>query len=224
MTELGQLLLADVESLQDLATFVGRARTLDAEGAMRLQASGDVLAAWVCVLPGRGLLGQGVVLGLRVMPLARGQRPFDVTVPLPALSDRFARRERTGDVGVGLSVPPTSVSPPWTALTPPRSGWEPVGEIDADVLVEGAREGIRAIAEGTPEGAGSHAVSALRERVWSAALPGTGESEPGLPAVPAGAALAAYALGFAREGERAAVLRTGGWTRVSLAAGHILTR
>jgi hypothetical protein len=90
--------------------------------------------------------------------------------------------------------------------------------------VEAARGGIAAVAEGTPEGAGSHAVTALRERVWSAALPGTGGDEPDAPAVPSGAALAAYALGFARAGERATVLRAGGWTRVTLPAGHVLSR
>ena len=50
------LTLPDGESIVDLATFVGRARTLDADGAIRLQAVGEVLAAWVCVLPGQGIL------------------------------------------------------------------------------------------------------------------------------------------------------------------------
>lgn len=214
---------ADVESLQDLATYVVRARKLEEEGAIRLQAVRDVLAAWVCALPGRGLLLQGVVLGLRVMPLAPGHPELDATVPLGGLGDRFARRDRSGDVGTTLPLPPTRVAPTWAALTPPRSGWEPVGRLDAGVLLEAARSGIAAVAEGTPEGAGGHAVTALRERIWSAPLPGTGEGTD-LPAVPAGTALAAYGLGFARQGERATVLRVGGWTRLTLPAGHVLTR
>ncbi|MBA2694930.1 MAG: hypothetical protein H0U62_03590, partial [Actinobacteria bacterium] len=50
------LRFADVESLQDLSTYVARARHLDADGAIRLQAAGSVLAAWVRVLPGQGML------------------------------------------------------------------------------------------------------------------------------------------------------------------------
>lgn len=218
-----QIVFADVESLQDLGTYVARARRLDEDGAIRLQAVRDVLAAWVCALPGRGLLLQGVVLGLRVMPLAPGHPELDATVPLGGLTDRFARRERTGDVGVEIPVPPTRVAPAWTALTPPRSGWAPVGEVAAEVLLSAAREGIAAVARGTPPGAGAHAVSALRERIWSAPLPGAGEGT-GLPPVSAGTALAAYGLGFAREGDRAAVYQVGGWTRLTLPVGHVLTR
>lgn len=212
------LRFADVESLQDLGTLVARARTLDDAGAIRLQAGGGVLAAWVCVLPGRGVLGQGVVLGLRVMPLEDSRAQLDTTVPLAAISDRLAWRERTGDIRAELPVPPAQAGAPWAALTPPRSGWEPAGSIASDDLVTAAREGIAEVAQGAPEGSGGHAVAALRERVWSRPL---GE-EP--PAVPAGAGLAAYGLGFARPGERATLLQAGPWTRVTLEAGHVLTR
>ena len=211
---------ADVESLQDLATFVSRARAVDANGAIRLQVSGDALAAWVCVLPGRGLLGQGVVLGLRVMPLAPGSaQAMDVAVPLAAITDRLARRGSAGEVGSSLPVPPGTATPSWTALTPPRTGWQPVGSVPAESLLAAATDGIAEVAQGTPAGAGGHAVDALRNRVWSAPLPGHPES-----GVPTGAGFAAYTLGFARPGEQAQVHGTGGWTRVSLPAGHVLTR
>lgn len=209
---------ADVESLHDLGTYVGRARTLQADGAVRLQASGEVLAAWVCILPGRGVLGQGVVLGLRVMPLAgEADPPFDVTVPLGGITDRLARRTSTGDVGTRLPVPPTTVHEPWSALTPPRSGWVQDGQVAVDTLLAVAEDGIRDIAEGTPELAGGRAVAVLRERVWSAALPTR-------PDLPAGVGLAAYGLGFGRPREVASVWRCGPWTRVSTAHGHLLTR
>ncbi|GAA1134701.1 hypothetical protein [Ornithinicoccus hortensis] len=214
----GVLDFADVESLHDLGTYVGRARTLQSEGSVRLQASGSVLAAWVCILPGRGVLGQGVVLGLRVMPLAgEVDPPLDVTVPLGAVTDRLARRTSTGDVGTRLPVPPTTVHEPWSALTPPRSGWVPDGEVAVASLLGVAEDGIRDIAEGTPDGAGSHAVNALRERVWSAPLPTRSD-------LSAGVGLAAYGLGFGRAREIATVFRCGPWTRVSTAHGHILTR
>nr|MDQ3383405.1 hypothetical protein [Actinomycetota bacterium] len=150
---------ADVESLQDLATFVSRARTVDADGTIRLQVSGDALAAWVCVLPGRGLLGQGVVLGLRVMPLAPGSaRAMDVAVPLGTITDRLARRSSAGDVGSSLPVPPGTVTPSWTALTPPRAGWEAVGSVPAESLLAAATDGITQVAQGTTAHAGGHAV------------------------------------------------------------------
>lgn len=208
----------DVESLQDLGTFAGRARTLMEQGSMRLQAHGSVLAAWVCVLPGRGLVGQGVVLGLRTMPLAsvHGAPGLDVTVPLSAIGDRMARRASTGDIGTLLPVPPMRVSEPWTALTPARSGWEQVGAVPADELLEVARDGIAEISEGAPTGSGALAVTALRERVWGRSI-----TDGGLRA---GVGLAAYGLGFARPGSTVDIFRAGPWTRATTPVGHILTR
>ena len=77
----------------------------------------------------------------------------------------------------------------WAALTPPRAGWEPVGSLDAAALVEVARAGIAEVAQGAPAGAGGHAVTDLRQRVW-------GRLTETVPPVPAGAAFAAYVLGF----------------------------
>lgn len=221
------LRFADVESLQDLSTYVARARHLEADGAIRLQAAGQVLAAWVRVLPGQGMLGAGLVLGLRTMPL-EGEHQLDTTVPLSGLSDRFARRSAEGQAGTEIPVPPTTLSPQWAALTPPRSGWEPVGRVPAQSLVDAARQGIDAVAQGTPAGAGSAAVAALRQRVWGADLPGAPAGIPG------GVAFAAFSLGFARPGEEAAgqeaagqeavVLRHAAWTRLSLPGGHVLAR
>ncbi|GGK66259.1 hypothetical protein [Ornithinimicrobium pekingense] len=212
------LTFADVESLVDLSTYVGRARAYDTGGAIRLQAVGAVLAAWVCVLPGRDLVGSGTVLGLRTMPLA-GEHRLDATVPLSGLTDRFARRGVTADTSTVLTVPPTTVSPPWGGVTPPRSGWAPVGQLGSAALLEAARRGVAEVAEGTPGSAGAPAVAALRARVWGRLLDHD---------VPAGAGLAALALGFAREGGQhslvATVHRAGPWTRVSLPAGHILCR
>jgi hypothetical protein len=211
------LRFADVEAIQDLGTYVARARHLDADGAVRLVASGPVLAAWVRVLPGQGLLGQGLVLGLRVMPLD-GDHDLDTTVPLGGVADRLARRAAEGRVDTELPVPPTTVAAPWTALTPPRTGWQVVAEVDPDLLVETARQGIAAVAQGTPGGAGAQAVAALRARIWGVDLPGTP------PGTPAGTAFAAYSLGFVRPGEPAVVRRQGPWTRLSTTAGHVLAR
>lgn len=216
MTGGAVLELADGEGVADLATYVARARTLDDEGAIRLQAVGQVLAAWVCVVPGQGMMRSGLVLGLRTTALA-GPSTLDVTVPLAGLSDRFARRAATGDAGTALAVPPTEVSPGWAGVTPPRGGWETVGEVGTDALLAAAEEGIAEVAEGAPPGAGAAAVGLLRARVWSREIDG---------GATAGAGLAARTLGFVRpgDGQVAVVRRSGVWTRVSLPAGHVLSR
>lgn len=231
----GRLVFADVEALQDLGTFVARAKALDADGGIRLQARGNVLAAWVQVLPGQGMLGSGLVLGLRVMSLD-GDHDLDVTVPLAAIGDRLARRSAIGDVSTVLPLPPIALKVAWSAISPPRAGWLPVGSIANDVLLRAANEGIEAVAQGTPAGAGAAAVASLRSRVWgslltidaatehsSAATQGqtVGTSYPG---VPAGAGLAAYALGFTAAGQRSDVRANGAWSRVSSRGGDILAR
>lgn len=210
------LTFPDGESLLDLSTFAARARVHDQGGAIRLQAVGEVLAAWVCVLPGRDLLGSGTVLGLRTMPLA-GAHQLDTTVPLAGLADRFARRAATGDSAPVLTVPPTTVSPPWGGVTPPRGGWAPVGRLAGAELAQAAREGVAEVAQGAPATAGAPAVAALRARVWGRLLSHD---------VPAGVALATLALGFVHpdRGQEATVHRSGPWVRVSLPAGHVLAR
>ncbi len=210
---MSELHLADAEALADLGTYVARARTLDAEGAVRLQAAGTALAAYVGVLPGQGLMKHGAVIGMRVMPLAEPAE-LDVTVPLAGITDRLARHE-PGAVAT-LPVPPTTVSAGWAAMAPPRSGWEPVGELRPEDLRSAAAAGIAEIAQGSPEGSGAHAVAALRQSVWARDTPTT-------PPVPAGAAFAAYALGFLVDGP-VRVFAHGRWTRVSTVAGSVLVR
>ena len=208
------LRFVDAETLADLATLVARAKAVDPDGAIRLQAHGRTLAAYVGVLPGSGLLAEGAVVGLRTMPLAEDS-DVDVTVALAAVSDRLARRD--GGPGAGLDVPPVTVRAAWAAVAPPRSGWERVGSLAADVVNEAAREGIEEVAQGTPDQAGGHAVAALRQRVWQ-------RSTTTVPPFPAGGAFAAYVLGFTPAGTEVTVFAHGRWTRLSTPAGHVLVR
>lgn len=210
-----ELVLADAESLQDLGRYAARARALDADGAVRLQAVGSVLASWVGVLPGSGLMGTGTTIGLRTSALAEAAE-LDVVVPLAAVSDRVAR---PGERAV-LPIPPMTVSAPWAAVSPPRSGWEPVGVVAAEALQRIASEGIAEVADGTPDGAGAHAVTALRAQVWGRVV----STDDGAAAVPAAVAFAAYALGFLAPGTEATVATSGRWTRLTTPAGHALTR
>lgn len=205
-------MLESEDDLVDLGRYAARARSVDEAGSMRLQAHGAVLAAWVCVLPGAGLLGNGTVLGLRTVALAEPAE-CDLTVPLGAVTDRTSRPGS----GRTFPLPPTLVGARWSSLTPPRAGWEPVGEVTVDRLDAAARDGIARVAEGTPDGAGAAAVSTLRSRVWSEQLPGT-------PGLAAGGAFAAYALGFLPAGGLATVHRAGPWSRLTTPAGHVLMR
>lgn len=204
--------LADESGYADFATLVARARAADPDGAMRLQVTGTTLAAYAGVLPGGGLLAGGAVVGLRVMTVLPGP-DLDATVALSALADRFARQPR----GVALQVPAATTSPAWAAVSPPRTGWEPVGHLPAAELERAARDGITEIASATTPSAGAAAVAALRQRVW-------GRLTATTPPVLAGAAFAAYVLGFIETGQECRVLANGRWTRLSTARGHVLSR
>jgi hypothetical protein len=221
-----ELLLPDGRALDDLETFVGRARRVDPDGACRLVATGDVLAAYVSPVHGGG---GPTVLGLRVLALARsaasppGWAGLDVTVPLAGLLDRFARlrpaSDRPGDdAPVSLPVPPTQVRASWAGVAPPRSGWDAVGLLDAPLLRSVAARGVREIADGVPAGAGAAAVARLRGQVWGRPL------APDLPDVPAGVAFAADALGFLDDAEPVALHRVGPWARATTRRGHVLAR
>ncbi|NNG39440.1 hypothetical protein HJ588_09160 [Flexivirga sp. ID2601S] len=208
------LRLADAETRADLATYVARVRRLDEGGAMRLQASGRTLAAWAGVLSGRGLSAEGTALGLRVMALGE-DADEDAVVPVAALGDRLAH----AGSGTELDVPPTRVMVSWAAVSPPRSGWEQIGEVATGVLKDVAEQGISEIAAGAPEGSGAAAVESLRHRVWGRGFPAPG----GADGLPAGAAFAAYALGFV-VGDHAQVYAAGRWHRLSTPVGHVLVR
>ena len=206
------LTFADSEALEDLRTYVTRARALDPDGAMRLQSHGTVLAVYVGALPGHGLMATGAVIGLRVMALAeatQGDEDVDVTVSLASVSERLARGRTSS-----FSIPPATVRVGWAAISPPRSGWEPVGTLSVADLKTVAAQGIAEIAKNAPKGSGAHVVAALRQHVWARDARTT-------PPIPSGAAFAAYALGFLTQ-ERARVLAHGRWTRLSTATGHVL--
>jgi hypothetical protein len=217
----------DVASVSDLGRYAVRARSVDGEGAMRLQAAGDVLAAWVGVLPGSGILAEGTVLGLRTFALAE-EAELDVLVPIGAVADRTARAAPATD----LHVPPTRALAPWSALTPPRGPWEPVGVLPGDLLASVARDGVAEVAAAVRERGA--AAGFARDRVWSRdvreaagphpdLLTADGNPTDGI-AVRTGGAFAAYALGFLAPGCTVQVLRCNRWTRLTAPGGHVVLR
>ncbi|PVE20024.1 hypothetical protein [Arthrobacter sp. Bz4] len=209
-----ELIFTDPLVVADLRTFIARARAAE-DGAVRLQATGTVLATYICILRPR-ILGEAIptVLGLRTMPLAAPAN-VDTTVALASVSDRLARM---ADDDVVLQVPPTTVTESWTGVLPPRSGWEPRGDLSAELVETAARNGIREVAETVPNNPGALIVNSARGAIWGRSI------EDLAVEVPAGAAFGAFALGFLAGEERPLVLTNGRWTRISTSRGHVLSR
>ncbi|KRE62408.1 hypothetical protein ASG78_05085 [Nostocoides sp. Soil756] len=202
------LRLVDSAALGDLGRYAARARALDDQGAMRLQAGGGVLAAWVGVLQGSGILAEGTVLGLRTFGLD-APAECDVVVPLGAVTDRTSRHAGTAE----LPIPPTRAVAAWSAVTPPRSGWEAAGEVDADELAAAARAGLEEVTAAVRERGA--AAGFVRDRVWGREV---------VPGLRSGGAFAAFSLGFLRPGSPVRVFRSNRWTRLTATGGHVLMR
>ena len=214
------LTFEDVASLSDLGRYAYRAKMLDDEAAVRLQVSGRVLAAWVGVLPGSGILGEGLVLGLRTFALAE-PADLDIAVPAAAVTDRTART--TGQAT--FSMPDVHLTPTWASLTPPRSGWEYAGAVSGDDLADVARAGLADIGAAVKERGA--AAGFTKQQVWGATVSYSTAGESGDEEVidlAAGVAFGAYALGFLSPGQPAQVYRTNRWTRVTGPGGHVLAR
>ena len=169
------LRFTDPRDLADLRTFATRAKSID-DGAIRLQASGPVLAAYVCVLRPR-LLGESTptILGLRTMALAQ-PADTDVTVPISAVLDRLAR---AGENDVELPLPPVTVTESWAGVGAPRTGWEAVGTLQDSALRQSAEAGITEIAAIIPDKPGALIVNNARATVWGQGAAGSRRAPAG---------------------------------------------
>lgn len=219
-----ELKIADPLAMKDLAAFTSLAHRLDPDGAMRLHVSSTVLVVTVAPLYPHGIGDSTpLVLAMRMLRLQGPEMDgLDEVVPLANLKDRFAREENA----TRLPVPPNSVLVSWTGIAPPKGQWKSRDRIRGSVLRSTAEEGVSEVSEGAPEGAGSHAVKALRSRVWSRPLSAIGDTE-----VPGGLAFAATALRFvpeaaptAGESEDYELFESSGWLRIATPGGHLLTR
>jgi hypothetical protein len=105
----------------------------------------------------------------------------------------------------------------WAGVSAPRSGWEALGSLSATDLEAIARSGIDEIAGSN--GLGTIIVTRARREVWGRAI----SSNPELKPLVAGAAFAAFGLGFLGEDEPV-LSRFGKWLRVTTSRGHILVR
>lgn len=213
-SEADELEFPDTQVTADLNTFITRSRAVD-DGAVRLAATGNVLAAYVCVVK-PSFLGQDspTIMGLRTMPLKRSLN-LDRTVSLASMADRMAR---LAPDAVMVTVPDVTVQQAWTGIAAPRTGWQQRGDITASTLETAARDGVREVAQALPENPGSPVLSSVRSAVWGSPIEGAPAS------LPAGAAFAAYTLGFLDTDEPAAVLENGRWLRLTSRRGHVLVR
>lgn len=216
--------IADEMAMRDLVAFTSLAHRLDRDGAMRLQVVSSVLVVSVAPLYPHGIGDSTpLVLAMRMQQLASPELDgLDEVVPLAGLTDRFARQEN----GTTLSLPPTTMLVSWAGIAPPRGPWENTDAIAAAELRSTAEAGIAEVGiaevgEGTPDGAGAHAVKALRASVWSRPIEAAGST-----AMPSGLAFAAEGLRFLPKGSEAdvPVMESSGWLRLVTPGGHLLTR
>lgn len=215
------LTLTDPLALGDLAVYLARAGRVD-DGSVRLVAGSGVLAVYTAILYPAGLLDETpTVLGLRTFALS-GSVTLDTVVPVRSLLDRISRlRESsagsTDPVEFGLPMEVSTVT--WAGISPPKGGWQRVAEITGGELEQVAKDGIDEVARSVPPGTGEQLVHRIRSEVW-------GKPMSALDQVAAGAAFAAYSLGFLGRdpAEEIPVFETGPWTRLSSTRGHVLVR
>jgi hypothetical protein len=215
----GTFSLVDSLALGDLHVYLSRAAKVE-EGAVRLIADSGVLAVYVAIFYPVGLRDETpTVLGLRTFALT-GDESFDVVVPVRSLLDRIARLQSTieepgSPVVVALPIEVNTVT--WTQISPPRGGWRALDPVDTSILETTARDGIDEIAASSTDGIMERLLRRVRSEVWSRPI-------RGLEYLPAGAAFAAYTLGFLASEDTAGVRETGPWTRLTTHRGHILVR
>lgn len=205
--------LADAPSLDDLQVFLSRAARVE-EGSVRLIAGSGVLAVYCSVFAPAGLLDESAtILGLRTLALTETAN-FDAVVPVRSLIQRLERAQAEGSTTIGLPMEVNTAT--WAAITPPRGGWQQLGEVAPTLLDQSARAGIRDVAAAVPDGVGEQIVRRVRNEVW-------GRPIIGAEHIPSGAAFAAFALGFLGD-DQVRVYETGPWTRLSTQRGHVLVK
>ncbi|RWZ51914.1 hypothetical protein ELQ90_07485 [Labedella phragmitis] len=205
------------DAVADMRTFLSRAARVD-DTAARLVVRGDVLAVYVAAFSPKGLLDRGfTVLGLRtVRVVATGD--LDLVVPLRSVLDRLATPEMASGDRLAVVLPAQQMTTVWAGISPPRSGWLPVGSVSSTVLADHARRGAIEVAKAVPTAAGDHIVHSVRQAVWTRSIEGRDD-------VPAGAAFAADAFGFLADPlEEVPLFVSGPWVRLSPRRGHILAR
>ncbi len=164
--------LADRATTLDLQAYLTRAKRLDPAGMVRVRAFGTVLACYVAPIFAGSLMEQGpTVLGLRTSELIEDAE-VDIVVPMTALLDRLAALATNEENWKGKYhvLLPDSVRAPWSGISPPRSGWELVGEVSEEVLTRIAKDGINEVADSLPESVGGPIAARIRGEIWGRSM------------------------------------------------------
>ena len=210
---MADFILEDDHAVKDLTQFLQRLERAGA-GETRLRGDQDRLSVMGSTLAPRHLddptplvlVHRGVRLA---QPIANN---FDVVVDTRSILDRLARLTAPPFT---VPVPPMNLQAIWAGVTPPRSGWERTGSLDATSVTHVAEEGAKRVASLLPENPGQPLVDQARLTVWSLEM---------APGVPAGAAFALDALGFVRDESPVRLHRNHTWTRLSTPYGEVFVR
>lgn len=221
--------LPEEADLVDLSKYLERAQKLDANGAARFRAYGDVLTVYVAPIATEASLEHApLVLGLRTMALAEPVE-FDVTVSIAEVLTSLVLTESVENFSLvkklskvqakanQVCLPAQLSDVPWSSETPTRTGWELGGEMEQSLLTEAARKGVAEITETLPVSVGGPIAARVRAEIWGKAI------DYKYP-VPMGAAFVAAGLGFLSEGEVVPWYVSGDWIRLSAKHGHVLAK
>ena len=203
----------DSRDMEDLSSYLTRARKLDDDGCVKFRAFGDILAVYVSPIFSGSLMGDGpTVLGLRTMKLEKTE--LDATYPIASIQERLASAMTEG---LELALPTTTMRAAWSGVTPPRQDWVETGTISQQQITQWAKDGIAEVANTLPSSVGSSIAAKVRLGIWGKTV----SLEFHLPGA---AAFAMAGLGFMQKGEEIRVYTAKGWVRLSSAYGHVLSK
>jgi hypothetical protein len=159
----------DRDDASGLGVYLERLLALDKTAAVRFVGIGRAAAAYTAP-PLHGSASRGVtVLTVRTVGLAEGSPSFDRTVAAGRLLD--AIRMDAGDGPATFTLPdPLLGGPSWAGLLPPRTGWQPLGEIPLRRLAEAVAQGNADFRFGAL-GRDRAALDTLAEEIWTRELP-----------------------------------------------------
>ena len=203
----------DSRDMEDLSSYLTRARKLDDDGCAKFRAFGDILAVYVSPIFSGSLLGDGpTVLGLRTMRVEKTE--LDATYSIASIQERLASAMTEG---LELALPTTTSRAAWSGVTPPRQDWVETGTISQQQITQWAKDGIAEVANTLPSSVGSSIAAKVRLGIWGKTV----SLEFHLPGA---AAFAMAGLGFMQKGEEIRVYNAKGWVRLSSAYGHVLSK
>ena len=203
----------DTRDMEDLSSYLTRARKLDDDGCAKFRAFGDILAVYVSPIFSGSLMGDGpTVLGLRTMRVEKTE--LDATYSIASIQERLASAMTEG---LELTLPTSTSRAAWSGVTPPRQDWVETGTISQQQITQWAKDGIAEVANTLPSSVGSSIAARVRLGIWGKTV----SLEFHLPGA---AAFAMAGLGFMQKDEEIKVYTAKGWVRLSSAHGHVLSK